>query len=127
MCAAHGLIRGCPKGTQTMAQRAVSLNTQGMINIALGDHASAARHLEEAAAIAEGFGHALTSHIEDNMAFLCGSVGGDIECALERLRWLQEHMDALDPTMLCSVYTHEGTTLRRSGDAKEVSVRQNWQ
>ena len=117
MYAARELIQGCHERTQTVPQRAMSLNTQSMIEMALGDHDSAACHLREAAAIAEGFGHALTSHIEDNLAFLCGSVG-DVECALERLHWLQEHMDALDPTMLCSVYTHEGTTLRRSGDAE---------
>ena len=46
MRAAHELIQGCHEPTQTAAQRAASLNTQGMIEMALGDYASAARHLE---------------------------------------------------------------------------------
>ena len=57
MRAAHELIRGCHDPRQTAAQRAASLNTHGMIDIALADYESAARHLEEAATTAEGFGH----------------------------------------------------------------------
>ncbi len=57
-------------------RRAASLNTHGMIDMALGDYASAARHLHEAATTAEAFGHALTSYmIEDNIAFLEASLG----------------------------------------------------
>jgi DNA-binding CsgD family transcriptional regulator/tetratricopeptide (TPR) repeat protein len=115
MYSARELISGCHGRTQTVSQRAMSLNTQGMVDMALGDYDSAARHLGEAATIADGFGYALTSHIEDNQAFLRAAVG-EFEDALPRLHWIREHLVALDPTMLCSVLTHQGTTLRRSGD-----------
>jgi DNA-binding CsgD family transcriptional regulator/tetratricopeptide (TPR) repeat protein len=114
---ARELIVGCHERMQTVAQRAMSLNTQGMIDMALGDYGQAEQHLEEAAAAADGFGRALTSHIEDNLAFLRAS-NGEFNDALGRLRGLQEELDTLDPTHLCSVLTHEGTALRRSGDAK---------
>ena len=78
------LIQGCHDSRQTAAQRAATLNTHGMIDIALGDYESAARHLQEAATTAEGFGHALTSYmIEDNIAFLDSAHG----CHRARL-WL---------------------------------------
>ena len=48
------LIQGCHDSKQTAAQRAATLNTHGMIDIALGDYESAARHLQEAATTAEG-------------------------------------------------------------------------
>lgn len=119
MRAAHRLIRGCPDRMQTIAQRAASLNTHGMINIALGEYATAARHLEEAATTAEAFGHAPTSYmIEDNIAFLEASLGLNTS-ALPRLRLLREHAQALDPCVLCFVLTHEGTVLRRSGDPRQ--------
>jgi LuxR family maltose regulon positive regulatory protein len=118
MRAARMLIRGCPDRMQTIAQRAASLNTHGMISIALGEYASAARHLEEAATTAEAFGHAPTSYmIEDNIAFLEASIG--LNSALPRLRLLRERAHELDPCVLCFVLTHEGTVLRRSGDPRQ--------
>ena len=80
--AAWNLIQGCHDSKQTAAQRAASLNTHGMIDMALGDYASASRHLQEAASAAEGIGHALSSYmIEDNVAVLEASgyvrIGGD--------------------------------------------------
>jgi ATP/maltotriose-dependent transcriptional regulator MalT len=115
MYVARDLIAGCQERTQTVAQRATYLNTQGMIDMALGDFSSAARNLAKASTIAEGFGDALTTHIEDNLAFLALCVG-EFDDALHRLFWLQERSCALDPTMLCSVLMHRGTAMRRSGD-----------
>ncbi len=87
MRAAHELIRGCHDPRQTAAQRAASLNTHGMIDIALADYESAARHLEEAATTAEGFGHVLSSYmIEDSLANLArseGEPGVGLCCALQ--------------------------------------------
>ncbi len=114
--AARELIRSCHDRGQTAAQRAASLNTHGMIDMALADYGSAARHLDEAAKTAEGFGHALSSYmIEDNIAFLEASVGR-FESALPRLEMLQEHSGSLDPSVLCFVLTHQGTILRRYGE-----------
>jgi ATP/maltotriose-dependent transcriptional regulator MalT len=118
--AARELIRGCHEKTQTVAQRAMSLNTQGMIDMALGDYDSASTHLGDAAAVADGFGLALTSHIEDNLAFLKASVG-DFHVALPCLQSLREHLDTLDPTMVCYVLTHEGTAMRRAGDPEAAT------
>jgi len=118
MHCAHGLIQGCHESKQTATQRSATLNTYGMIDIALGDYEAAARHLRDAATTADAFGHALTTHmIEDNIAFLEASMG-HFGSALGRLRALQNHVDALDPTMLCFVLTHLGTALRRSGDLR---------
>jgi ATP/maltotriose-dependent transcriptional regulator MalT len=116
MRAARELIQSCHDPRQTAAQRAASLNTHGMIDIALGDYDSAARHLQEAASITEAFGQALASYmIEDNIAFLESSLGLH-NLALPRLRELQRHADALDVSMLCFVLTHQATSLRRYGD-----------
>ena len=118
MRAAQELIRSCHDPRQTAAQRAASLNTHGMIDIALGDYQSAARNLREAATIAEAFGHAPTSYmIEDNIAFLEASLGLH-DSALPRLRVLHNCSSTLDPTVLCFVLTHQGTVLRRSGDVR---------
>jgi len=118
MRSAHRLIQGCHESKQTATQRSATLNTHGMIDIALGDYASAARNLRDAAATADAFGHALTTHmIEDNIAFLEASMG-HFDSALGRLVTLQAQADALDPTMLCFVLTHQGTALRRSGDLR---------
>jgi DNA-binding CsgD family transcriptional regulator len=117
MFSARDLIVGCHERANTVAQRATYLNTQGMIDIALGDFGSAEHHLAEAATIAQGFGDALTSHIEDNLALLAISVGR-FDDAIHRLAWLRERSDTLDPTMLCSVLMHQGTTMRRSGDTR---------
>ena len=118
MRSARGLIQGCHESSQTATQRSATLNTYGMIDIALGDYESAAHHLRDAATTAEAFGHSLTTHmIEDNIAFLEASMG-HFDSALRRLRTLQDHADALDPTMTCFVLTHEGTALRRSGDLR---------
>ncbi len=74
--AAQELIRSCHDRGQTAAQRAASLNTHGMIDMALADYGSAARHLDEAAKTAEGFGHALSSYmIEDSLACLAAARG----------------------------------------------------
>jgi LuxR family maltose regulon positive regulatory protein len=113
--AARELIRGGHNQEGTIAQRAASLNTHGMIDMALGDYDSALRRLSEAATAADGFGDTLTSHIEDNMAFLQASMGRT-EAALRGLERLREHSNALDPTMLCSCLMHQGTVLRRAKD-----------
>jgi ATP/maltotriose-dependent transcriptional regulator MalT len=116
MRTAQELIQGCHDPRQTAAQRAATLNTHGMIDIALGDYEAAARHLQEAATTAEGFGHALASYmIEDNIALLesCLGLHG---LAVARVLALREHAEALDPSALCYVLTHQGTLLRRSGD-----------
>ncbi len=117
MFAARELIRGGHNQEGTIAQRAASLNTHGMIDMALGDYDSALRHLQEAADAADGFGDTLTSHIEDNMAFLQASMG-HTPMALQRLRRLQEQSEALDPTMLCYCLMHQGTAMRRAEDYK---------
>ena len=116
MRTAQELIQGCHDPRQTAAQRAATLNTHGMIDIALGDFEAAARHLREAAATAEDFGHALALYmIEDNIALLesCLGLHG---LAVTRVLALREHAEALDPSALCYVLTHQGTLLRRSGD-----------
>ncbi len=115
MRSASDLIRHADDPRQTTAQRAASLNTHGMIDMALGEYASAARHLREAAEAAEGFGHALTSYmIEDNIAFLEASTGL-VNSALPRLRALLERDETTEPTLLCFALTHQGTVLRRAG------------
>ena len=116
MRAAQELIRGCHDPRQTAAQRAATLNTHGMIDIALGDYEAAARHLQEAATTAEGFGHELASYmIEDNIALLESCLGFH-SLAVARVLALREHAEALDPSVLCYVLTHQGTLLRRSGN-----------
>ena len=112
---ARQLLEACQDQEQSVAQQAASLNTLGMIDTALGEYASAARHLEDASRIASGFGRSLESHIEDSIAFLEGAVGR-FDTALVQLRWLQETSGSLDPTMLCSVLMHQGTMMRRAGD-----------
>ena len=116
--AAHDLIKHCNDPRQTASQRAATLNTRGMIETSLGDYAAAREHLREAAETAAGFGHALASYmIEDNLAFLEASAGG-FDSALPRLQALAERGDSPEPTLFCFVLTHEGTVLRRAGDAQ---------
>ncbi len=92
--AAHDLIQHCNDPRHTASQRAATLNTRGMIETSLGDYASAAEHLREAAEAAAGFGHALASYmIEDNIAFLEASAGR-FDSALPRLQALRERDDA---------------------------------
>jgi LuxR family transcriptional regulator, maltose regulon positive regulatory protein len=115
MYAAQRMIQGCHERTQTVAQRAASLNTHAMINVALGDYDSAARHLREATKTAEGFGHSLTSHIEDTVAHLEASIGR-FDAARRRLERLHDQSDSVDPTGRCCMLTHQGTVERRSGN-----------
>ena len=116
--AARDLIRDCNDPRQTASQRAATLNTHGMIDMALGEYALAAEHLQEAAEAAEGFGHDLASYmIEDNIAFLEGSTGR-LHSALPRLQALRERDDAPEPTLFCFALTHEGTVLRRAGEVE---------
>ena len=116
--AARDLIRDCSDSLQTASQRAATLNTHGMIDMALGDYASAAEHLRGAADAAQGFGHDLASYmIEDNIAFLEGSTGR-LHSALPRLQALRERDDAPEPTLFCFALTHEGTVLRRAGEVE---------
>ena len=101
--AARELIQDCHDQRQTVAQRAASLNTHGMIDMALGDY-------DSAAASSRGGGdrcrwlrsRADVAHIEDNIAFLQASMGQFERRAASTAR-LREHSDALDPTMLCFV------------------------
>ena len=102
------LIQGLRGAQETVAQQAASLNTLGMIDLALGEYAAARQDFEEASDIALEYGRALTSHIDDNMAFLEASLG-HYETALTQTQWLLEDCASLDPTMLCSVLMHRGT------------------
>lgn len=114
--AAHRLIAHCNDPRHTASHRAATLNTHGMIDMALGEYGSAAAHLEEAAQAAGDFGHALASYmIEDNIAFLEGSTGS-LNSALPRLQALRERDDVPEPTLFCFAVTHEGSLLRRAGE-----------
>lgn len=115
MYKAQLLIGGCHDDRLTVAQRAAFMNTHAMVELALAEFGSAARRLQIATEIADGFGHSLTAHIEDNIAYLDASVGGFDE-ARTRLAWLRAESDAVDPTGRCSLLTHQGTLARRSGD-----------
>jgi ATP/maltotriose-dependent transcriptional regulator MalT len=116
MRAARELITRCHSPTQTAAQRAATLNTHGMIDMALGDYDAAAEHLHDAADVAEGFGHALTTYmIEDNIAFLAACTGSE-RMAIPRLEALLDSDSLREPTLRCFALTHLGTVLRRSGD-----------
>ena len=119
MRAARELIQSCHDPRQTAAQRAASLNTHGMIDIALGDYDSAARHLQEAASITEAFGQALASYmIADSLASLAAAEG-DLGAALLALQKLgSEESHPQEPTLFAFTLCHEGTVLRRSGEVR---------
>lgn len=120
MRTAHDLIRRCHVRTQTAAGRAATLNTHGMIDLALADYRAATRHLREAATIAADAGHSWTSYmIEDSIAFLEAAEGGTTR-ALEALERLSSDQ-AQEPTLLAFTLCHCGTVLRRS-QAIEASL-----
>ncbi len=119
MHAARRIIGDCRERAGSLAQRASSLNTRGMIHIALGDYASAEKYLSESADIAEGFGHALASHIEDNLAFLDACLGR-FDASLTRLHRLGRPGRSVDPTHICIVHMHVATALRRRGDVRNA-------
>ena len=123
MRAAHDLIQHCNDPRHTASQRAATLNTRGMIETSLGDYASAAEHLREAAEAAAGFGHALASYmIEDNIAFLeaLRRTGSSPLCPTRRPCATMTHIH--EPTLLCFALIHEGTVLRRAGQPKPAST-----
>ena len=118
MRTARELIQGCHDPRQTAAQRAATLNTHGMIDIALGDYEAATRHLQEAATTAEDFGHALASYmIEDSLAGLAAAKGdlGFSSAGLSRASQ-QTKSHPQEPTLLAFALCHEGTVLRRLGE-----------
>jgi len=123
MFAARRLIHRVDDPKQTIAQRAASLNTLGLIDMALAEYPSAEAHLREAYEVAKDFGRSLMSHVEDNLAFLQASLGNG-KRALRQLSSLNEHSNSLDPTFRCSVLMHQATTMRRFGRAAE-SVQTN--
>ena len=113
------LMHGLRGAEETVAQQAASLNTLGMIDLALGEYAAARHDFEEASDIALEYGRALTSHIDDNVAFLEASLGHH-ETALTQTQWLLKDCASLDPTMLCSVLMHRGTAQRWAGRLQEA-------
>lgn len=112
---AHELMDGLRHTGETIAQKAASLNTLGMIHLSLADYAAAHEAFSDALEIAQGFGRSLTSHIDDNRAHLETALGNYDE-ALTQLEAIQEDANSLDPTMLASVLMHKGTALRRTGE-----------
>ena len=112
MRTARELIQGCHDPRQTAAQRAATLNTHGMIDIALGDYEAAARHLQEAATTAEDFGHALASYmIEDNSRPSLRRVSRvtALPGAFRALAGDAELLHPQEPTLLAFALCHEGT------------------
>jgi len=102
--------------THPASLRAPVLNTQALIEHAIGDYEAAGSHLREAQAASSSFGSASVScMIADNAAFLRGS-RGDLDGAVTVLRTLRSESACTgEPVLHCSVLCHESTLLRRAG------------